>query len=265
VTDGSFSYTPNAGFTGTETISYTVSDGTVESTGQFTVTVEPQAIETVRIGDAPSRITSTSQLVAAWTDPLVSGIEHTADASVAAPGWSAAQLSVLNVGVLAGGDIYNGDLGVSGQSAATSAVKQEIDGTEALRFNLEAEASGVRVDLSRFYINDDSAIYYEAGRLRLLDASGNVVGETTFVADSSAGEKTVSIGSAGGFTAVELSAGVYDGDTFIFGGYADGNGDFASGVFADIAGKQHGSDFLVDWIEFDFPAPVIGIGDGFGG
>ncbi len=265
VTDGSFSYTPNPGFVGSEVLTYTVSDGTTTSTGEFTLIVEPQAIETVRIGDAPSRITSTSQLVAAWTDPLLAGIEHTADASVAAPSWSAAQLGVLNVGVLAGGDIYNGDLGVSGQSAATSAVKQEIDGTEALRFNLEAEASGVTVDLSRFYINDDGAMYYEAGRLRLLDASGNVVGETTFVADSAGGARTLSIDHAEGFSGLELSAGAYDGDTFIFGAYADENGDFASAVFADGAGKQHGSDFLVDWIEFDFPAPVIGIGDGHGG
>ncbi|MBS0553614.1 MAG: hypothetical protein JSS47_13995, partial [Proteobacteria bacterium] len=186
-----------------------------------------------------------------------------ADASAAAPAWSPVQLGVLNVGVLAGGDIYNGDLGVSGQTAATSTVKQEIDGAEALRFNLDAEATGVTVDLSRFYANDDALSYYEAGRLRLLDASGNVVGETTFVAGGTSGDRTISLDSSAGFTTVELSAGVYDGNNFVFGGYADANGDFATARYTDALGKQHGSEFLVDWVEFE--VPVVGVPSAAGG
>ncbi|MCD9623975.1 Ig-like domain-containing protein [Rhabdothermincola salaria] len=43
--DGSFTYTPDAGFVGTETISYTVSDGFTTATATITITVEgePQA------------------------------------------------------------------------------------------------------------------------------------------------------------------------------------------------------------------------------
>jgi VCBS repeat-containing protein len=38
--DGSFTYTPNAGFVGTETVLYTISDGTAFATASLTVTVE---------------------------------------------------------------------------------------------------------------------------------------------------------------------------------------------------------------------------------
>ncbi|MBS0510204.1 MAG: cadherin-like domain-containing protein [Proteobacteria bacterium] len=257
--NGSFTYTPNAGFTGSEVLSYTVSDGTTEVGGEFTINVE-QTTETIRIGDAPTRVTTVSQFATAWSDPLVSGIVHTADASSASPIWSAVQFGVLNVGTLAGGDIYNGDLGVSGQTALTSAVKQEIDGTEGLRFNLGAEATGVTVDLSRLYASDDGTLYFEAGRLRLLDANGNVVGESTFVADSTTGNKTLSLTSDAGFVAVELSAGLYKGDVFSYGGYASAEGGFASDRFTDGLGKQHGSDFMVDWVEFEFPTPLELVG-----
>ncbi|MEN9428334.1 MAG: hypothetical protein RLZZ220_2683, partial [Pseudomonadota bacterium] len=69
-------------------------------------------------------------------------------------------------------------------------------------------ATGVTVNLSRFFINDDGSLFAESGRLRLLDDSGAVVAETTFQA-------------------------------------------------SNAAGKPHGSDFLVDWVEFDFP--IVGV------
>jgi uncharacterized lipoprotein NlpE involved in copper resistance len=43
VTDGSFTYTPNAGFVGTEVLSYTVSDGITTRTGELTIVVENEA------------------------------------------------------------------------------------------------------------------------------------------------------------------------------------------------------------------------------
>ena len=51
---------------------------------------------------------------------------------------------------------------------------------------------------------------------------------------------------------VELSAGAWDGTDFVFGAY-DGGAPIAT----DAAGKPHGSDFLVDWVEFDFP--IVGV------
>ncbi len=103
-TDGSFTYAPNAGFTGAEVLTYTVSDGTEAVTGEFTINVE-QVTEAIRVGDAPTRVTTMSQFADAWSDPLVTSILHTATASSATQVWSPVQFSVLSVGTLSGGDI----------------------------------------------------------------------------------------------------------------------------------------------------------------
>ncbi|HRV78247.1 MAG TPA: hypothetical protein P5537_09150, partial [Thauera sp.] len=235
-------------------------DGTEQTTGTVTIVVEA-SVQTERIGDAPARVTSSAQFATAWSDPLLHGIRHTADADSLAPTWSAVTFGTINNGVLSGGDIYTGDLGVSGQTVASSTVRQEIDGTEALRFDLAAQASSVTVDLSRLFANDDGSMLYEAGRLRLLNGNGDVVAETVFVADSTLGHKTVSLDSATAFSTVELSAGLYDGTDFVFGGYADADGEFASPASADALGNAHGSEFLVDWIEVDFQVPLVGVGD----
>ena len=254
VTDGSFEYTPNAGFTGVETITYTISDGVTTATASLEVVVEP-AIEPeiVRIGDAPTRVSSANPtaIADAWMGEHVLAIEHKANVTNAAEAWSAVSFSGVNTTTLAGVDHYSGDLGVSGQSVATSSVRQEIDGTEALRIRLDAEATKVTVDLSRFYLNDEGSVHAESGRLRLLDADGNVVGETVFHADSSTGSKTFSLELEAGFQAIELSAGTYDGTDFVFGGYADADGNFSTGVY-EQGGKLFGSDFLIDWVEFEF-------------
>lgn len=210
--------------------------------------------ELMRVGDAPTRVSSGSPnaIASAWLGEHIASIAHKSDADSPAEAWSAVSFNGSSATVLAGVDHYAGDLGVSGQSAATSSVRQEIDGREVLRFNLEQSANKVTVDLSRFYVSDDGTLHAESGRLRLLDVDGAVVGETTFVATSASGERTVSLDSDIGFSAIELTAGTYDGDSFIFGAYADESGRFAAGVHADVAGKLHGSDFLVDWVEFEF-------------
>jgi len=161
---------------------------------------------------------------------------------------------------LAGGDIYTGDLGVSGQSQATSSVRQEVDGKEALRFALTDPAdtaTGLTLYLSRLFAQDDGGAFVESGRMRLLDAAGTVVGESVFRADSASGLKQISLASNAGFTAIELNAGVYDGTDFIFGGYANADGSFGSAVTTDGGGAKHGSDFMVDAVEFQLP--VLGV------
>ena len=42
-TDGSFEYTPNAGFVGSEVLTYTISDGTTTTSAEVTIAVENQA------------------------------------------------------------------------------------------------------------------------------------------------------------------------------------------------------------------------------
>ena len=159
---------------------------------------------------------------------------------------------------LAGGDLYAGGLGVSGQSAATSSIKQEIDGREALRFNLAEKANTLTLYLSQFFSYDDGTAFVESGRLRLLDDGGRVVKELGFHANSGAGLQTVSLASDVAFSAIELNAGVAHGSVFMFGGYANPDGSFGSNVFADESGARHGSEFLVDKIVLGLP-----LGDAF--
>jgi hypothetical protein len=93
--------------------------------------------------------------------------------------------------------------------------------------------------------------------LRLLDSNGQVVGETAFHAANAAGTQQVTLAATEGFVAVELLAGAYNGDDFVFGAYAKADGSFGAAAGADALGKLHGSDFMLDWIEFEFP--VIGV------
>ena len=64
----------------------------------------------------------------------------------------------------------------------------------------------------------------------------------------------MTLSSAQAFVAVELTAGAYDGADFVFGAYAGAAGGFGAPVTTDPAGTAHGSDYLVDWVEFTFPA-----------
>jgi hypothetical protein len=254
--NGGFDFTPTAGFVGTTSFTYTVVDG-VGGSDTGTVTVDVTAAHTIaRLGDAPARLTSSdpNAWINAWTESGVS-ISHKAVYSNAGEAWSAVTLNGLGSTTLPGGDLFAGDLGVSGQTLATSTTRQEIDGTEALRFNLTQEATKVTVDLSRFYLDDDANVfnYNEAGRLQAFDDQGNVVGEALFHADQSAGGHLVTLEVANGFTSVVLTAGAYDlNHDFVFGAYADDAGGFATAPYG-----THGSDFLVNAIEFELP--VIGV------
>ncbi|WP_374247339.1 cadherin-like domain-containing protein, partial [Zoogloea sp.] len=255
--DGGLRFTPTAGFTGTTGYTYTVADGNGGfDTASVTINVLAEPTLATRIGDAPVRQSGAGgQWNAAWNLAGI-GASHKHDVTNVSESWTAVAYHGVSPQNLSGGDVYMGDLGVSGQSAATSSVRQEIDGKEGLRFDLADDATGVTVNLSRFFINDDGSLFTESGRLRLLDDSGNVVAETTFSAASAAGTQQVSLDAAGGFSAVELVAGAYDGTDFVFGGYQDAAGGFGGGVTTDGTG-QHGSDFMVDWVEFEFP--VIGV------
>ena len=88
----------------------------------------------------------------------------------------------------------------------------------------------------------------------LLDAAGGLVAEKVFRADgSAAGTLQVSLDAPAPFVAVELLAGAYDGGSFVHGAYANADGSFGSTAFVGVDGAWHGSDFMVDWIEFDVP------------
>jgi hypothetical protein len=144
-------------------------------------------------------------------------------------------------------------MGVSGRNAATSSIQQEIQGHEALRFDLTDStrtATKVEINLTKFFSDDDgnSLNYNEAGRLQALDTDGNVVKETVFTADSPDGTKLVSLDSTIGFSALVLTVGSYDeNNNFVFGAYDNDAGESIVPYIQD--NQLHGSDFLVDNIE----------------
>ena len=258
--DGSFSYTPNAGFVGTENLVYTVSDGLATVDGQLVINVEG-TIEPVivSIGDAPLRISRSDPNAweNAWTNEQV-GISHKANVLDAAEVWSSATLGGRNSTVIEGGDIFGGDLGVSGQTLASSTIRQEIDGTEALRFDLVQAATSVTVDISRLEGDAVSGLF-DAGRLQLFDDTGLVVDELVFSAASDVNEQLVTLGHNAGFSSVVLTAGVYNGEDFVFGGLADNSGLYQSDPQNIGDGTWNGSDYLVNAIEFEFDgASLIG-------
>ncbi|MBL8397319.1 MAG: hypothetical protein JNL84_04110, partial [Candidatus Accumulibacter sp.] len=238
-------------------VSLTDEDGSYSDVSTLAIHVNPAATQTVRIGGAPVRETGTNkEWTVAWTNSHVS-IEHKADYTNAAEAYTPVKFTGALPNLLSGNDVFAGDLGVSGQSEATSSVRQEIDGKESLRFNLDQGATGLTLFLNRFFSQDDGTGFVESGRLRLLDASGNVVGEKVFSADNLAGTKQVTISSATAFTSVEINAGVYDGANFMFGAHTNPDGSFGAPVTSDAGGVKHGSDFIVDALEFQLP--VLGV------
>jgi len=237
-------------------------DGTHLDAGSKAITVNDVTAPTIiHLGNATGVVSLANPNVWApfWTDDAVA-ITHKANYTNVGEAWSPVTLNALGVTTLAGGDLYNGDLGVSGQSLATSTIRQELQGSEALRFDLDSAATRVQVDLTKFYVDDDANVfnYNETGRLQALDQQGNVVAEVAFTSDSTAGMKTVTLEHAAGFSAVVLTAGAYDsGGGFVYGAYANDAGGFATAPYTE-ASKLHGSDFLVDAIEFEL-APLIGV------
>jgi hypothetical protein len=244
----------------TISVSLVDEDGTHSGAGSKEITVNDVPAPTIiHLGDASGIATTLNPYVWApfWTDAGVD-IRHKANLANAGEAWTAVKLSALSATTLPGGDLYGGDLGVSGKNLGTSTISQEISGAEALRFDLDSEATKATVDLSRFFRDDDANVfnYNEAGRVQALDADGNVVAEQTFFANSSTGTQTVTLEYEEGFSVLVVTAGAYNGGNFVFGAYANDAGGFAAAPYNN--GKLHGSDFLLDSIEFEL-VTVIGV------
>jgi len=226
-------------------------DGSHTNAGNIDVVVNAP-IETIQIGDAPLRVSRSDPNAweNAWTDDSVD-INHKADYTNAAETWSNITLSGRSSTALSGGDMFGGDLGVSGQSLASSTIRQEIDGTEALRFDLTEAATSVTVDLSRLE-GDTASGNFDAGRLQLLDGSGLVIDELPFSAAVDVNGQLVTLSHDTGFSSVVLTSGVYNGADFVFGGLADNSGLYQSDPQNLGDGTWNGSDYLVDAIAFEF-------------
>jgi hypothetical protein len=256
-TNGAFTFTPNAGFVGQTGFSYTVNDGFGGfDTGAVTINVQG-AQKIIHLGDAVGRPTLSNPNVwqPFWTDSDVS-ISHKADYTNTGENWTAAKFNALGTTLLSGGDLWNGDLGVSGRNAATSSIQQEIQGKEALRFDLDGAANKVKINLSQFFADDDANTtnFNESGRLQAFDSNGLLVKETVFTADNANGTKLVTLESNAAFSSIVLTTGNYDANNnFVFGAYSNDSGQLAA------APTAHGSDFLVHNIEIEL-ITLVGVG-----
>ena len=188
----------------------------------------------------------------AWSHDEI-GIVHKANYADIDENWTAVTLSGGNSSVLSGGDLFGGDLGVSAQSLLSSTIRQEVDGTEALKFELLRSATAVTVDVSRLQ-GDEASGQFEAGRLQLINASGLVVAEQVFHGQENVDELQISLAHSAGFTGIVLTTGVYEGDGFVFGGLADSFGGFNTGPLDGGSGTSVASDFLIDAVEFELAA-----------
>lgn len=206
----------------------------------------------IRIGDAPIQARP-GVWEQSWTNEHVS-ISHKADLTNANEAYSRVLFSTANSGKLEGGDIFQGDLGVSGQTQKSSAIKQEIDGTEGLRFSLDQKANHVTFNLSSFFTNDDKTGMTEAGRVQFVNQN-QIVKEVYFSADNSNGEKEISVELPAGFTDIVFASGALNNGNFVYGAYNNGTG---SGFGAAPTAK-HGSDYLIDDVSFGF-GEIIPIG-----
>ena len=217
-------------------------DGTYADAGAKTVAV----YGAVKLGDAPMPMTTPTDWSNPWTASGVS-LSHKADYAASGEAWTPVKLSGLGATTLAGGDLFGGDLGVSGQSQPTNnAARQEIDGAEALRFALGQDAHEAVVTLSHLFRHDDGLPNLdEAGRLQAFKA-GLLVGELTFQGDRADGQKQATLAVGGGFDALVFTSGAYDsGHRFVPGAYAKDDGSFGGAPSAS-GGALHGSDYLVD-------------------
>jgi hypothetical protein len=224
----------------------------VNDDGRFTVITVPFLTTATAGGATPNG--TPAQWAAAWTDSLMS-VSHKTNGDNAAESWSPVTLSAVNSGALPGGDLYGGLLGVSGQSVRTSSVRQEIDGTEALRIELAGgeRADSLIIDLARLFA-DEAPGLHEAGLVLLYDGN-TLVGGTSLRADSANGRLHVELLNQPEFTSVVFRAGTFDenaGGVFRPGGLVDSQGGYVP------ATATLGSDYLIESVQF-FDLPDVAL------
>ena len=178
-----------------------------------------------------------------WTTEGLA-IEHKMQTDNTSEAWTPASFVGFDSWHLPGQDIALGDLGVSGRSSSTSPVFQELDGTEALRISLTDAAFNGSLALTNLYANEGAGLH-EAARIQLLAEDGSVVDEVMVLGEAD-GIVEVSFATNQAFSYVVFNAGAYDGTNFIYGSYADDNGEAAAGAL------NTGSDFYIDYLQFGY-------------
>lgn len=165
--------------------------------------VAPLALEVVdrlattryTLGDAPIKLGANDPdgWTQAWIEEGVS-ISHSNNVRVAGTKWSDVTTDNRGPTRLPGGDIYRGDLGVSGISPTGTDVPQDITGKEGLRFRFASAAvEEVTIDFARFERGD-------AARLQLYDSTGRLT-DTRVVST-----ETVTLSDLGGVAIMVVTA-----------------------------------------------------------
>ena len=240
--DGSFTYRPHADFVGIDSFTYVANDCDLDSniaTVSITVDGTPEPPAKVTIGNAPERFSrlETNAWRDAWTGER---FDFDQKQELDDPAWTPVDLGTLKPGTFGGSSLWRGDLGVSGRTADTEPVPQEIDGTEALQVELlDFAASNLVVELAGFSADEGGTGIHEAARLLFLDA-GDAVLEEAYV---DAGQ-----GSSFTFDDLEAVAAI------VFqAGAQDADGNFAAGALSNGATltDDAGSGFLVDRLEVE--------------
>ncbi|MCP5256186.1 MAG: tandem-95 repeat protein [Zoogloeaceae bacterium] len=166
VTDGSFTYAPNPGFTGTETITYTISDGTTTSSG--TLTIEVQNAAPVAVDDSYTVHAGETLTIAAAAGLLANDSDGDGDA-----------LSVLSFSAAA-----NGTLNVVTDGSFTYAPNPGFTGTETITYTISdgtTTSSGtltIEVQNAAPVAVDDSYTVQSGETLTVLAAAGLLANDT---------------------------------------------------------------------------------------
>jgi len=245
--DGSFTYTPDADFDGTDSFTYLANDGALDSNTvivSITVTAERPEID-VAIGDAPERFSRLDP--DAWRDAWTDGrIEISQKQDLGDGTWTPVNLGTVDPGTFGGSSLWQGDLGVSGRTLASEPVPQEIDGAEALRVDfLGFTATEIAFDLTGFNDDEGGPGIHESARVLFL-ASDETLLKEVYV-DAGDGSSFAFDGLAD-VAAVVFQAGAEDtAGTFVPGALSDG----AS------ADEIAGSGFLLDSLEASGPETFI--------
>lgn len=238
-----------SGLANVEVKAYAVNDD-----GEFLVETQPVLVS-ASAGFAPPNGTA-FQWLTAWSNPVIS-YSHKANLANAGEAWTPVSLHAINSGVLAGGDLYGGLLGVSGRSANTSTVRQEIDGTEALRIELANgnHADAVVLDLARLFTDDAPGGLHEAGRVLFYDGN-TLLDSRAFAASQANGKLHLEWSGLAPFTHLVVQAGAYDSNNaniFVPGGLVGAAGTHLQGP------PGSGSDFLLEGVQFmDHGLPAAG-------
>ena len=191
-----------------------------------------------KFGNAPTFVSFFNPT--GWQDAWTlagTDLTHKADNQDNTEAWTPLSYVGFDSWLLTGQDVALGDIGVSGRTANSNPYFQALDGTEALRLELDTAATHATIALNNLYSGEQPGAF-ESARIQLLASDGTVVGQQMVLGDED-GWVEVDVSSSSEFAYVVMTAGAYDGGNFAYGSYADANGNALTGLTG-------GSDFFVD-------------------